>query len=393
MTRRAPAAVLAVEAVTALGAGLDKTLDALLAGRSAVGPVGSFDASGFGDPAAAPLSAPVADPADGGGTRVDTPHGAVLARCAAAVHAAAGGAALPREAIGVYVALGMVDAEPSDLAPAVLASAAENGGGFSLPRFFDEGWRSIHPLWPLRMLGNVAVGQLAADLDLRGDDLVLSSEADAGVAAALEGLEAIRSGAATAALVGGVSERVSPAALARAALRGVPAQVLGEGGAALWLEDEASVAARGVRPLARLAGAGNAFGAEDDGVGPSAATIERAIREALDDAGVAPDRVGLVVVEGVLAAEAEARRAVFGARRSSGPGGALPAVVAPAVAIGHLLAGAPAVACALAVRMLARGAAPSSSGGRARALDAGAAALVIGTGSAGGAGALVLEGA
>ena len=387
MRGRAPAAVLAAEAVTALGEGLDATLDALLAGRSAVGPIASFDASGFGDPAAAPLLGPVADPAAGGGTRVDTPHGAVLSRCAAAVHATARAQTLPREAIGVYVALGMVDADPADLAPAVAASAGEEEGGFSLPRFFEEGWRSIHPLWPLRMLGNVAVGQLAADLDLRGDNLVLSSEADAGVAAALEALEAIRSGAATAALLGGASERVSPAALARAALRGVPAQVLGEGGAALWLEDEASAAARGVGALARLTGVACAFGPAEGAAGPSAATIERAAREAMADAGTSPERVELVLVEGVLAAEAEARRALFGARRPP------PAVVAPAVSLGHLLAGSPALACALAVRMLARGTAPSSAGGRPRRLEPGAAALVIGTGSAGGAGAIVVEAA
>ena len=310
----------------------------------------------------------------------------MIDRVARAVHDAARGEALPREAIGMFLAMGMVDSPPEALAPAILASRDE-AGTFSFPRFFDGGFRSIHPHWPLRMLNNVAVGQLAADLDVRGDNLVLSCEADAGVRAIGEAVEAIRIGSVRAAIAGGVSERVSAASLARSALRGTPGEAIGEGGAAVWLEDEASAAARGMAPLAFVLGTGSAFGGSEDGAGPSADAVVRAARAALDDAGCTADDVGAVVTDGTGPAEAEARRLLFGARRSA------VAVVAPPVAIGHLSAGAPSVAVALAVRMLAAGKAPSMAAGRPRALEPGKAVLVLASASGGGAGAIVVTGA
>lgn len=379
------AAIVGAHVVTALCDGLAPTLAALLEGRSAVAPVSGFDASGTPDAVAAQLVLPTEAVADGGPTRVETPHGALLDRCARAAHAEGRGTEIAREAMGAYLALGMVDSPPDALDAAIAASAGDDGA-FELDRFFDGAFRSIHPLWPLAMLNNVVAGQMAADLDVRGDNLVVTSEADAGVRAFAEALGALSLGAVRTALVAGVADHVSAAALLRAAERGTPSEVLGEGGGALLLEGESSALARGVAILGFVAGAASAFGPSEIGPGPSAQAIERAARGALADADVAVERVGLLFVEGTGVEEAEARRALFGARWAE------VAVVAPAIALGHLRAGAPAVHAALAAGLLRLGAAPSTAHGRPRKLRAGSVALILASGSGGGAAALVVEG-
>ena len=383
MARPGPLAV-AADVVTALGDGIAATFTALREGRSGVARVEAFDPTPYGADAAAPLPAGAVPPPGEGPTRVETPHGARLDRVARAVHDAARAGDLPREALGLYVAVGVVDSPAQDVEPALAASRGADGH-FDLGAFFAGGFRSIHPHWPLRMLGNVVVGQLAAELDVRGDNLVLAAEADAGVRAFAEAAEALAAGAVLAALVAGVSDTLGPAALLRASMRGTPGLVLGEGAGAFVLETDASVSARGARPLGRLAGSATAFGASDAGPGPAAETLEQVARAALDEAGRRADEVGLVVVEGQSAEEAAARRALF-------PGRTDLAVVAPAVALGHLLAAAPAVGSAVALAALSTGEAPSTAGGRPRALARGRVALVLGSGHAGGAGALVWEG-
>ncbi len=118
-----------------------------------------------------------------------TPHGTLLELVARAAHGQANLGSVPREAIALMIGLGMVDSPTADLEAAVAASR-DDAGAFDLARFFQGGFRAIHPHWPLRMLNNVVVGQLAADLDVRGDNLVLAAEADAGVRAFAEALGA-----------------------------------------------------------------------------------------------------------------------------------------------------------------------------------------------------------
>jgi hypothetical protein len=246
---RARIAIVAAEASTALGEGLLATLEAMRRGLGAVRPLEDLGdgCSGARLEGERPESA-----AAGPGGRVVTPHGAVLDRVGAAVHAAARGAALPPEAVGLYVATGMIDSAPADLLPAIAASRGGDGD-FDAGRFLEDGFRSLHPLWPLAMLPNVVVGQMAADLDVRGDHLVTGPEADA-----------VRDGVVRGAVAAGVSETVGPGSLARARLRGVAATPIGEGGAALWLEREDEARARGLSPLGRLCGWATAFGSESE---------------------------------------------------------------------------------------------------------------------------------
>ncbi|GJG95377.1 beta-ketoacyl-ACP synthase [Cupriavidus pauculus] len=93
--------------------------------------------------------------------------------------------------------------------------------------------------------------------------------------------------------------------------------VLGEGAGTLVLEELDHARARGARILAEVVG----YGTNSDGNHVTQAqpeTMARAMRMALDDAGLTPDRIGYVNAHGTATeqgdlAEAEATHAVFGA--------------------------------------------------------------------------------
>lgn len=94
--------------------------------------------------------------------------------------------------------------------------------------------------------------------------------------------------------------------------------VIGEGAGALILEEAEHARARGATIYAEVAG----FGTNADGnhvTQPQASTMERALRLALEDAGIAPGAIGIVnghgtATEGGDIAEAAATAAVFGSR-------------------------------------------------------------------------------
>jgi act minimal PKS chain-length factor (CLF/KS beta) len=400
---RSRTAVTAVSARTALG-DLDATFAALLGGRSAAAPLGGALGRRFPGAHAALVREP------GAAARAPAPeadllrgHGALLAACARAAHEEGGASAIERERVALFVAFGMVDSGVEDLGPAVLASRGEDGS-LDLRRFFATGFRSIHPLWPLSMLANVAAGLVSIELDLRGEGIVLACDADATVHALGAARDAMAAGTAAGALVAGVGEMVRAESLMRLELEGRlargPAHPFdpegrgaspGEGGACLLLEEAAAAEARGRRPLGFLAGVGTAHGAATGG-GPDAGALERAARAALEEAGLGPGGVDAVfaAADGNVAdaEEAEALRRVFG--------GDPPPILATRGPLGQLKAGGPAVDVGLALRALAEGRFPPAAAGapRGRSFRSGAPdrVLVLARGGLGSAGAILVEG-
>jgi act minimal PKS chain-length factor (CLF/KS beta) len=124
--------------------------------------------------------------------------------------------------------------------------------------------------------------------------------------------------------------------------------VPGEGGALLVLEDAEFAAGRGAtRRYGSVIGYGSAFDPHPDL--DRAPTLDRAIRAALDDAGLEPDEVDVVFADAAAlpdldAAEAAAIAAVFGPR-------GVP-VTAPKSTIGRLIAGGPPLDVATALLAL-----------------------------------------
>ena len=369
-------ALTAAACRTAHGDDLQAAWARVRTGDSALAPLEGFDAAAFGPVQGAQIWQEPEGPEDDPTLRILGPHGRILEAVAGAVHAADGLGDLPPERVGLFVGMGMVDAPLHDLQAAALASR-EADGAFSLTRFFAGGYRHIHPLWPLSMLGNVAAGQISIDLDIRGDNLVLASDADAGLRALLEGARSVARGACDAAIVGAVSGRITPATLARRALQDRREVAPGEGGAAFALRGNAQA------PLAWLIGGATAFGPAGAGLaGPAADTFERVVRSALAEAGLAPGDLTLVFrhAEAPDAGQAADLRALDRL-------GIPPARVQESKSVyGHLGCGAPALDLALAVQALTEERL-APDGGRAGPRRA----VILAGGAEGGAGALVVE--
>ncbi len=268
-------AITAAALRTALGNDAATVWRRIQAGESAVAPVKGFDASGFGeDVQAAQIWTEPETPEDDPALRILGPHGRLLDAVALEAHAAAGLESVPRERVGLFVGMGMVDSPIDDLITAALA--ARNGSDrLSLTSFFAGAFRQIHPLWPLSMLNNVAAGQIAIDLDLRGDNLVLAADGPGGIRALLEAAYAVDEGACRCAIAAGVSGRVAAAVLARRVLdrRDEPP---GEGSAALVLEREKDALARGAPVLGIVRGGATSFG--EDRFDPARPAVKRTMQ-------------------------------------------------------------------------------------------------------------------
>ncbi len=191
----------------------------------------------------------------------------------------------------------------------------------------------VHPLSIPRIMANAGASQISAEFGITGPSLTVSTACSSASHAIGLAFWLVRSGAADLAIAGGSEAPFSPGHLkAWEAMRVVApdtcrpfsrdrrGMILGEGGAMIVLEPLDAASARGARVYAELAG----FGMSSDAYHPTQPNVEgpvRAMRAALQDASLAPERVGYVNAHGTgtLAndpVEARALREVFGPRAS-----------------------------------------------------------------------------
>jgi 3-oxoacyl-[acyl-carrier-protein] synthase II len=296
-------------AVSALGSSLEATWLALRAGSIAVAPITHFDASGFAcrDAAVIPehfLTEPDLSPRE---ARILGGHGLALLKAVrgALDDAALAGTGMPPERLGVFAGMGMVDPLPEDLAAAV--SRSSGPAGLDLDAFLAEGYREIHPLWPLGMLNNVAVCLVATRFGLLGANTVLSSGPDAGLGAFLEAVAAVAEGRVQAAVAAAAAEPVSPFSAARRQRLDPSAGPPGEGAAALVLELEGAALARDARVLAVVTQAGAGAGVPRADLEPLAGW-GIGVRAALGDLGVAEPALTLALAAHAMGTGTSAAR-------------------------------------------------------------------------------------
>ena len=220
-----------------------------------------------------------------------------------------------------------------------------------LVAFGRELSNTVNPMWLLRTLPNNVLGHIGIRYGLKGTNACITNHSVGGLLAAIEANAALRAGEADRVVAVGHETPIEPqmvlyyhdvGLLAAEALRPFDARrdgsQFGEGAGALVLETEDSARARGAQVLGEVLGGGYATEGEGllairaDGDGP-----ERAIRQALDDAGLRPADVGMVVAHanGTRASdssEAAALLRVFGNE--------MPPVTGFKWAFGHLIAAA-----------------------------------------------------
>ena len=361
------------------GAGRDVAtmLDAIMHGRSAIGPIRGWDTAGWPVTHAAEIAdfnarALVDDRKLHKFIRRTDLLGIYAGdRAAEAAGYAAYRAALAPEAAnefadrtGIYVGSGGGAFENQyDYFP--LMSEAKG----DLAAFGRDLADTVNPMWLLRTLPNNVLCHVGIRNGLKGANACITNHSVGGALAVIEATEALRNGEADRALAIAHDTPIEPqnvlyyrrcGLLAREALRPFDAaregSVFGEGAGALALETEAAAKARGASVIGEVLGGGHAGEASgllairDDGDG-----VARAIEAALADARVAPRDVGMIVAHGngtpqSDASEGAALRRVFGAQ--------CPPVTAFKWSLGHLIAAAGIVEAAIALAALRAGVVP-----------------------------------
>ncbi|MBI4847862.1 MAG: hypothetical protein HY808_04690 [Nitrospirae bacterium] len=363
--------------VSSLGPNASETWDALLSGKSGAAQVPELNPAELG-----------IHPRD---ARIMDKHAHMLLKSSqdSFRHSRLDTSSIPKDDIGFFAGMGMVDYNIDDLLPAVVKSLDAHGS-LDYDAFYSGAFQEIYPLWPLSMLNNISFCQAAINLGIKGESAVFSPHADSGAQAIMEGLNTIIEKKAQAVLAGGVSEKSSPLSLARASLSGIlntssennpplkkgaaggffdeplcrpfggnrTGTILGEGCGVVTLELLSSAKKRQVPYFAAITGYASAFGKSDEYNCPASAAISNAMEQALIKAGLAPSDIDLIIAHGDGtrmgdANEIEAIHHTFSDCINKVN------VFSSKGALGHMLAGAPAVDIILGTYILENGIIPA----------------------------------
>jgi 3-oxoacyl-[acyl-carrier-protein] synthase-1 len=273
-------------------------------------------------------------------------------------------AAAVNDGTGVYVGLGGGGYQNEYEFFPLLTTA--NG---DLGTFGRELAATVNPMWLLRSMPNNVLCHIGIRYGLKGPNACVTNHSVSGSLAVAEAAAALRAEEADRALAVGHDAPIEPQMVLYYHQLGLlsadglwpfdarrSGSLLGEGAAALVLETETAAAARHARVFGELLGSGCATEAEGllairaDGDG-----LAVAIALALDDAGMRPAEVGMIVAHGSGtrqsdASEALAIRRVFGAT--------VPPVTAFKWAFGHPLAASGILDSVLALVALRHGVVP-----------------------------------
>ncbi len=240
----------------------------------------------------------------------------------------------------------------------------------------DSGPGSVSPLAVPLMMGNAGSAALAMRYGLRGPAFSTVSACAAGADAIGTALRLIRAGDADAMVAGGAEAGLTSLARSAFAAMGATSEsgisrpfdarrdgfVMGEGAGVLVLEEAEAAEARGAKPIAELLG----YGASADAYhitapDPHGDGATRAIKRALEDAGIGPDELDYVNAHGTSTplndrSETEALKAALGEDAARLP------VSSTKSAIGHLLGAAGAVEAVATVQALRERVTPPTLG-------------------------------
>ncbi len=373
MKHRRRIAITGLGMVTPNGNDAPSSWAALQAGRSGVGLIRSFDASGFSTQIGAEVKDFDPHAAIGDSKRLKyacRSHGFALA---AATEALQDAGICPEPATssrwGCSVGAGMM-AMPFHELQAVHAVSAPDGE-FNPDALWSQGY-SADPVAFCRNQSNAGIALLAQHFGIRGYATAVHTACASGGQALGTALKLMRRGVVDYMLAGGYDSMLNPIGLSAFCLLGALSPdndqperasrpfdatrngfVLGEGAGFLVLEDWEAATARGTRIYAELAGDGNSLSSyritdsPPDGDGPI-----QAMQQALRDANATCEDVDYVNAHGTSTlmndrSECAALRAVMGSHIDT------VAVSSTKSCMGHLIAAAGAVeagVCALAIR-------------------------------------------
>jgi 3-oxoacyl-[acyl-carrier-protein] synthase II len=358
------------------GIGREAFWSACLNGRSGVGPIRTFDASGHPVRIAAEIPdfdvTPFLPPAQRKSLKIMSRamRFAVGAAGLALGDSGLNVARVDPERVGVVMGTGLVPVDLPELAPA-LVEACNGTGRLSTQKLGQRGASALFPLWILKYLPNMVAAHISLAFGAQGPNSTITTACSAGTQAVGEAFRLIARDDADIVLAGGADSRIDPLLiLAYTALGALspgerpPAEVsrpfdkqrdgfvLGEGAGVLVLEEYERARQRGAPIYAEVLGLGSSF----DGYAvtkpdPEGRGAARAIQSALREARLDPADVDYINAHGTSTRlndlmETVAVKRVFGARARDLPLSSIKSMV------GHLIGAAGAVeAVALALTL------------------------------------------
>lgn len=364
--------VTGVGLVSPVGTGVSAPWEALLAGRSGIGPITRFDASRLRTRFAGEVRG--FDPLEFAGRNE-------LLRMDAFVRYAVGAAAWAARDAGLASEAGTRLPAPAERVASVVGVGI---GGIACMEeaavsWYRDGASRFSPYLIPQIIPNMAAGQVAIRHGLKGPCLCPTAACASGLHAVGDAFSAIRAGEVDAAFCGGAEATVTPLALGGfSALRALSTRnespetasrpfdcrrdgfVMGEGAGLLVLEAADVAEARGARVYAEVVG----FGRSGEGhhitaPDPDAAGAYRCMRAAVEDSGLSPSAFGYVNAHGTSTPyndynEVVAIKRLFGdhARRL--------AISSTKSSTGHLLGAAGGVEAAFTVLALHHGVLPAT---------------------------------
>ena len=219
--------------------------------------------------------------------------------------------------IGVTLGTGVINNDLDEIGVGFRNGLDENGH-FSMPKFGQDGIRSLFPLWFLKYLPNMPACHISVAFQLRGPNNTITTSSAASTQAIGEAYRVIERGDADIMLAGGTDSKLNAMGVSRFQLLGFLTSreespekvycpfdkkhdgiVLGEGAGILVLESLESAKKRGAKIYAEIAGYGSSSDFNHDPRDPDDFTGKRvAIRRALEDAAIEPADVDVLVANG-----------------------------------------------------------------------------------------------
>jgi len=355
-------AVTGLGAVTPLGEEVGSTWDGMLSGKSGIGPITLFDTDGYRTTIAGEVRGWEPE------KHFDRREVRRLDRFAQFF------------LVAVRQALEQAGLSFDEDDPAAARAGVVVGAGFGgMGSFIDEivtlqerGPDRVSPTGVPRVIPNMAAGLASIEHNLLGPVSCVVTACSASANAIGDGAELIRRGAADVVVAGGSEAAITTFGIATfAQARALSSRndepqrasrpfdadrdgfVMGEGGAALVLEDMEKALDRGAPVLAELTGYGMSADAYHITLPrPGGSGAARAMVNAVDDAGLTPEEIGYINAHGTSteandSTETAAIRIAMGAAADSIP------ISSTKSMTGHILGGAgavEAVACIMALR-------------------------------------------
>jgi 3-oxoacyl-[acyl-carrier-protein] synthase II len=224
-------------------------------------------------------------------------------------------ATLDHDRFGVIGAAGLMYCDLDELREPFQAWIDQED--FNIRRWSQRAMGELYPLWMLKYLPNMPACHIGIRYDARGPNNTISQGDASSLMAIAEGADLIRRDLADVVIVGGTGARINisdlmwhrgarlsrngtkePAAICRPFDRDRSGLVFGEGAAQLVLESRDHAERRGVRPIARVAGAAMRYEPSVESQRPTGDAIRRAIVAALAAARLESYHVGHVNAHG-----------------------------------------------------------------------------------------------